>query len=413
MQVEIAMPIIRFILFLLLLPSIGRAEDWPQWLGPRRDATSSEKVEPWKAAPPVLWRQPVGEGHSAPVVAGGRVFLHTKVRDKEQEEVACFDAATGKPIWQTSYAKQPFTTPFGNGPRATPCVHGSQMYTLGITGILTCLDTGTGKSDWQIDLLNEFKAPNLGFGVSCSPLVADGKVFVNVGGPAASIIAFDLRQPKVVWKTLSDPASYASPILFGTGHERQIVFLTEQGVVSLDPGSGKLNWKFPMMDLLSESSTTPVKLGDMLLASSVTYGSLGLRLGTADGKPSAAQAWKNSALTCYFSTPVAVDTGHVYMVTGTLVPPPQVTLRCVDMSSGKELWSKPKVGKYHASLLRTANDKLLMLDDLGNLIMLKPSLKGYVELAHAHVCGPTWAHPALANGRLYLRDEKELICLQM
>jgi len=90
-----------------------------------------------------------------------------------------------------------------------------------------------------------------------------------------------------------------------------------------------------------------------------------------------------------------------------------VTLRCVDMGTGKELWNKPKVGKYHASLLRTANDKLLMLDDLGNLIMLEPSLKGYVELAHTHVCGPTWAHPALANGRLYLRDEKELICLQM
>jgi len=305
------MPVIRLVAVLLLLPSIGRSEDWPQWLGPRRDATSSEKVEPWKTAPRVLWRCPVGEGHSSPVVAGGRVFLHSKVRDKELEEVTCFDSASGKPIWQTSYAKQPFTTPFGNGPRATPCVHGDRVYTLGITGILTCLDAGTGRTDWQIDLLKEFKAQNLGFGVSCSPLVAEGKVFVNVGGPAASIVALETSQPKVVWKALSDPASYSSAILFGTGPERQIVFLSQQGVVSLDPGNGKLNWKFPLVDLLSESSTTPVKLGDMLLASSVTYGSVGLKLGMADGKPSAGQAWKNSALTCYFSTPVAVDAGRL------------------------------------------------------------------------------------------------------
>jgi outer membrane protein assembly factor BamB len=406
------MPALRCLAGLLILVSAGRAEDWPQWLGPHRNAISAEKVDAWHSQPAVVWRRSVGEGHSSPIVAGGRVFLHTRVPDKDAEEVACFDAGSGEIVWRTSYARTPFTTPFGNGPRATPAIDRSKLFTLGITGILSCLDAATGKTTWRLDLLKEFKAPNLRFGVSCSPLVADGKLFINVGGPSASIVAFETDRPDVIWKTGSDPASYSSPVIFGTGGQRQVVFLTQQGVSGHNPDNGGLYWKFPLVDLLSESSTTPVRLGNLLIASSVTYGSVGLKLGTSQNKPSATQAWRNPALTCYFSTPVPIDDSHVYMVTGTILPPPQVTLRCVDVTTGKEVWNRPRVGKYHASLLRTGNNKLLMLDDTGNLLLLEPSLKGYVELARAHVCGQTWAHPALSRGRLYIRDDKELICLQ-
>lgn len=406
------MPWLRSLTALCLTASLAAAGDWPQWLGPTRDAVSPETVAPWQDAPKVLWRQPVGEGHSSPVVADGRVFLHTKVKDKDAEELTAFDALTGKPRWHAIYPRTAFKTMFGDGPRATPAVHGGHVYTFGLTGVLTCYNVADGRQVWQADTLKQFSAPNLTFGVSCSPLVEGDAVLVNVGGKGASVIAFEKERGKVAWQALDDAASYSSPIAFGEGVGRQVVFLTRQGVVSLNPVNGNLHWSYPLVDKLSESSTTPVRAGNTLLASSVTFGSAGLTLRDKGGKPGYDEAWKNSALTCYFSTPVAVGDQHVYMVTGMPLPP-SATLRCVEAKTGKEMWSRPKVGKYHASLLRTGNNKLLMLDDSGNLILLDPDPRGYRELARAKVCGGTWAHLALANRKLYVRDEKELICLQL
>jgi outer membrane protein assembly factor BamB len=399
----------------LLSTALAVAGDWPQWLGPHRDSSSTETVAPWKEAPKVLWRHPVGEGNSSPVVANGRVFVHAKVKDKNEEEVIALDAATGQPLWQTAYPRAAFKSFYGNGPRATPAIDGGQIYTFGITGVLRCTDVKSGQEIWQVDTLKAFGAQNLFFGMACSPLVEGNHVLVNVGGKGASVVALNKSTGAVVWKNLDDGASYSSPIAFGQGKERQVVFLTRQGLDSLNPSDGSLFWRFPLVDSLLESSTTPVRIGDLLMASSITYGSVGLRLETKEGKPSATEMWKNEALTCYFATPVAVGQDYLYVVTGTKPPPlsPQATLHCIEAKSGKELWHKSKVGKYHATLLRTGNQKLLMLEEAGNLVLLDPDPKEYRELARAKICGETWAHPALANGRLYVRDNKELLCLQL
>jgi outer membrane protein assembly factor BamB len=399
----------------LLCAGLAAAGDWPQWLGPNRDGASSETIAPWKETPKVLWRHPAGEGNSSPVVANGRVFVHAKVKDKDEEEVLAVDASTGKLLWQVIHPRSAFTSPYGNGPRGTPAVSGDRIYTFGITGVLRCLQASTGKQVWEVDTLTEFGAANPFFGMSCSPLVEGNHVLVNVGGKGASVVAFDKETGAVAWKNLDDRASYSSPIVFGQGKERQVVFLTQQGLVSLNPTDGSLFWRFGLVDKLLESSTTPVRVGDLLVASAITYGSVGLRLETKDGKPSATQAWKNDALTCYFSTPVAVGQDYLYLVTGTKPPAlfPQATLHCIEAKTGKELWHKSKVGKYHASLLRTGNEKLLMLEEGGNLVLLDPDPKEYRELARSKICGETWAHPALANGRLYVRDAKEIICLRM
>jgi outer membrane protein assembly factor BamB len=403
------------LLGLLVAGTFAAAADWPQWLGPNRDAASPEKVAPWKEAPKVVWQQDVGEGHSSPVVAAGRVFLHAKVKDKDEEEVLAFDAKTGEQRWRTSYPRAPFRPTFGAGPRATPAVVGGHVYTFGITGVLSCFDADSGKQVWQVDTLQKFGAKNLLFGVSCSPLVEGKLVLVNVGAKGASVVAFDKDKGDVAWQSQDDKASYAAPIAFGEGSKRQVVFLTADGVISLSPADGSLFWRFPLVDQFSESSTTPVRTGDLLLASTITAGSVGLRLGTKDGKPTAEKEWKKDELTCYFATPVAVGKEHVYMVTGTKPPAFEVeaTLRCVEAATGNELWKKSKVGKYHASLLRTGDDKLLMLDDAGNLMLLDPNAKEYRELARAKVCGDTWAHPALSDGRLYVRDGQKLICVQL
>jgi outer membrane protein assembly factor BamB len=407
------MPWLRSLLALLWCSAVALAADWPQWLGPNRDGASPEKVTPWKNAPKVLWHKEVGEGHSGPVVADGKVFLLTVVSGKDEEAVTAYDAKTGNLLWQTTYKRAKFQSEFGNGPRATPAVVKDHVYTFGVTGVLTCLQTKSGNKVWQVDTLAKFKAPNLKFGMSCSPLIDGNRLFVNVGGKGASLVAFDKDKGTVLWQNLDDPASYSSPIAYDQGGKRQVVFLTQKGVVALNPVDGAPYWKFPLVDRLSESSTTPERFGDILVASSVTYGAVGLRLETKDNKPSFTQVWRKINFNCYFSTPVGVGKEHAYFVTGAFLPKIQVILRCVEIKTGSELWRKDKIGQYHASLLRTGDDKLLLLDDAGNLMLLDPNPKEYRELARSKVCGSTWAHPALANGKLYVRDRKELICLQL
>jgi outer membrane protein assembly factor BamB len=406
------MPCFRSIAVLLLGTTLATAGDWPQWLGPQRDGSSPDKVAAWKDAPKVLWRATIGEGHSSPVVADGKVFIHVKGKDKNQEEVIAFDAVKGDELWRTGYDRGPFNSVFGAGPRATPIVADGKVYSFGVTGILTCFDA-KGKQVWQVDTLKKFNAKNLFFGASCSPIIEGDNVLVNVGGAGASIVAFSKAKGDVAWQVLDDKASYSSPIAFGDGKLRQVVFLTAAGLVSLNPSDGSKFWSVPLVDKLSESSTTPVKNGDVLLGSSVTYGSIGLKLGGNDGKPAAEELWKNDQLKCYFSTPVAVGKEYLYMVTGEIGVKQSAMLQCVEAKSGKSLWTKAKVGKYHAALLRTGDDKLLMLEDSGNLVLLEPNAKEYKELARSKVCGATWAHPALSNGRLYLRDDRELICLEL
>ena len=384
-----------------------KAADWPQWLGPNRDGSTTATVAPWKGDLKPAWRVPVGEGHSSPVVAGGLVFLHTKVKDQDAERVQAFDLKTGEPKWQQTYDKPKFQTLFGDGPRATPCVHDGMLYTFGITGTLACWEAATGKPVWKTDVLADPKKDNLFFGLSASPLVVGENVVVQGGtGSGKGLKAFDRKTGKPAWTAGEDPASYAAPVLF----DKEIVVLTGANLMSVST-DGKVNWAFPFKDQLNESSTTPVKAGDLYVAASVTAGAVGVRV--AGKTPEA--VWKNTQLTCYFSTPVADGKGHLFLVTGVAsLTSPSVTLRCVEAATGKELWKQPKVGKYHAALLRLGDGNLLMHDDTtGDLRLLAPDPKEYKELARSKAGGPTWAHPAIAGGMVFVRDNKELIALPL
>lgn len=405
------------------------AADWPQWLGPNRDGSTSEIVKPWNEPLKVLWKVRVGEGHSSPIVAGGQVILHSADSDQVDDEpavrakteyVTAYDAATGQVNWVGRMDKKPFKSMFGNGPRATPAVHNGQVFCFGVTGTFAVFDLASGKlRATQIDLVEEHKGKVPFFGVSSSPLVIDEKVVLMVGGSEAGLVGIDTTSYKVVAKWLKDAASYSAPVAFGDGKNRQIVALTAEALNGLNPTSAEPLWRFPFKDLMSESSATPIHADGLIIGSSVTLGSVGLKLKEENGKYAVEQAWRNQSLTCYFSTPVALGQS-VYMVTGKMPNPllgkagqPSATLHCVEAATGKVRWSRSNVGTYGATLVRTGDDKLLLLEEQGDLVLFQPDTDSYKELSRSKICGNTWAHFAVASGRLYVRDHSKLRCIEL
>jgi outer membrane protein assembly factor BamB len=402
-------------LLVFALALSASAADWPQFLGPTRDNNSPAAVNPWKGDLKVLWKAAVGDAHSSPVVAGGTVYAFYQPKGKNADALAAFDATTGKQLWEKSYERAEYKPPFGNGPRSTPAISSGKVYTYGGLGFLTCWDAKTGDIDWKVDAFKDFKAPTPFFGNSTSPVVVGGNVVVMVGAKGAGVVAFDAKSGKPAWQATDDLNSYSSPTVAG----KQIVFLTGANLLGLSEKGEKL-WSVPFegkVGPIVESSATPIVAGDLLIGSTVSSGSIGLNLKASDsGKWTAEKAWANKGLPCYFSTPV-VHGEHIYMVNGEAkLKGAKITLRCVELKTGKIAWSQPTAGEYHAALLRcgpAGKERFLMLDDAGGLTLFEPNATEFKPLCTSKVCGKTWAHPALADGKLYLRDEKELICVEL
>ncbi|QVL30870.1 PQQ-binding-like beta-propeller repeat protein [Telmatocola sphagniphila] len=405
--------ILLFLGLFCLAPS-AHGDDWPQWLGPTRDGISQETIAPWKEVPKVLWKAPVGDGHSSPVVAHGKVFLFSMALQdgKQHEQLQVFDAKKGDLLETASYPKDKYESIFGNGPRATPAVFDNTVYTYGNTAVLSAFSADKIQQPlFQNDLLKEYKAKNLTFGISASPLVVENLVVVPVGGAGHGMMAFDRKTGKEAWSALDDPASYAAPVY----KHNQIIALTGANAVGLSL-KGEVLWKYPFKDLLNESSTTPVVIGDKVVVSSVTAGAVCLEIKETDGKWSAKELWKKPELSCYFSTPIVLSPEHMLMVTGNAIPPKPARLRLVEIATGKTLWEHEKIGKYHASLIKLQDGKVLGVDDNGYLFLIDPTVEKYTELSRSRLFpanGNAWAHPALVHGKLYVRSAKELFCFEL
>lgn len=391
----------------LLLALVLVAADWPQFLGPQRNGTSPEKglLQTWdEKGPPILWQKDVGDGFSAPVVLGERLILFHRVGD--EEVVECLSAATGKPSWKYRNATN-YRDPFGkgNGPRSTPLIAGEHVYTLSPGGRLLCLKLADGDIIWQRELLKDYNVPPSFFGVGTSPILEAGRLLVNVGARDAGIVAFDKDTGKEVWKATPDGASYASPVAADLDGVRQVLFFTRQGIVSVDPTTGDVRfqkrWRSRME--ASVNAATPVVAGDSVFFTAC-YGT-GAILARAK-KDGIEELWSNDrSLSCHFSTPIFHE-GCLYGFDGRQESGTE--FRCVEVKTGKIHWSKEGFG---CGSMILAEGNLIVLSESGDLVLVECRSDKYHEKARASVLtGPCRAQMALANGRLYARDNRKLVC---
>lgn len=409
----------RWFLALALLvssPVVGWAADWPHRNGPYRNNTTPEIVPAWKEPLQRAFHVSLGEGYSSPTVADGRLFLHHKLKDQDVEEVLALDAETGNVLWRFSYPHKPFESNVGNGPRGAPCIALGKVYAYGITGILTCLKADTGEKLWQINALENFHAPIMMFGASAGPLVEGNRLYLPVGNAGSSLVALDANTGEVIWKSLDDPPTSVTPVTFaprieGQGTMRQLIYVSTRGLFGVQPSDGKPLWDFPLTDLLPIGTIPPPTVaGDTVITSSMLTGTIAFRIAETSGALKPVETWRNPAVTCYFTQSVTVG-DQLYILNATLIPAAEIALSCLDLKTGKELWKQPKVGIYQLNMIRTGDNKLLMLDDVrGDAILLDANPHEYRELARSKVCKPTIINPAIAGGRLYFRDDEGASC---
>jgi outer membrane protein assembly factor BamB len=401
----------RLILILLLLTcqaSLG--EDWPQFLGPARNGIYSGPFPVmWaKSGPAVLWKLDVGQGFSAPVVARGRVILFH--RREHQAIVEALEAATGKRVWLATYPTD-YRDDFGfdEGPRAAPAVAGERIYTFGAEGVLQALDFATGKRIWTVDTRQKFGAPKGFFGAACSPLVDDGRVLMNVGGPnGAGIAAFDAATGKVLWTATSDEAGYSAPMVTMIGGSRHALFWTRAGLVDADPANGKVRFEFPWRSRshASVNAAAPVVVGNLVFLSA-SYGT-GATLLQIDGT-AVKQIWaSDDALSNHYATSVYHD-GYLYGYHGRQEF--GQSLRAIELKTGKVAWN---VDGFGAGTVTLAGDRLVLIRESGELVEASVSPKEFRPIAHAQLLPAiVRSYPALADGRLYVRNERTVACFDL
>jgi outer membrane protein assembly factor BamB len=411
---ELRLSIALLGLIALVNPAGVQGGDWPQILGPNRDghAAADEKIAATFPAdgPAVLWSRKVGAGLAGPAVAGDKLILFHRLGDKEVVE--CLDAASGEPRWSFEYITN-YRDDFGfdDGPRAVPTLSGERIYTYGAAGMLHCIDLSTGKPVWKVDTVAEFKSDKGFFGRACSPLVEGEHVIVQIGGASgAGIIALDKNSGATRWRATSHEAGYSSPIATTIGDRRAVIALTRHGLVVLDASDGRILFeqRFRSSQNASVNAATPIVTGHTIfLTASYNTGAAMFHLSGSGAQ----RVWANDeSLSSQYATPVHHD-GMLYGLHGRQDAPPKPMLRCIEAATGKVQWSTPPLA---AGSLIMADDKLIVLTEEGELILAPANPDGFSPAGRAQILGGNVrALPALSRGRLYARDPRQLVCVDL
>jgi outer membrane protein assembly factor BamB len=401
---------LAWMLTLTGFPHCG-ANDWPQFLGPSRNGVCDTALPgQWpKEGPPLRWQKKVGSGFSGPAVSTGKLILFHRIDNKET--IDCFDAQTGREVWTLGYPTA-YRDDFGfdEGPRATPAIDESRVYTYGAEGMLHCIDFQTGKKLWNFNTKTELHASKGFFGIACSPLIEGKSLFLNVGGKdGAGVVAFDKITGKVLWKTSEDEASYSSPAVATLDGRRCALILTRGRLVGLEPSNGKLLFQFPFRPPINSSVTAavPLIIGDKIFVSA-SYGTGAALLQIKDS--SVKKIWESDgAISAHYATPV-YHKGFLYGIHGRVDPGYEPNLRCVEIESGKLVWEQ----RLSAGTITLAGDELLILTERGELLRAPATSTGFKETARAQILpNQVRAHPALANGLFYARCKDKLVCVDL
>ncbi len=442
----------RLVLGCFLLTCVcAHSADWPQFLGPDANGTSTETglLPSWPTnGPPMVWDKKIGAGYGAPSVRGNRLVLHHRIAD--EEIVECFEAATGKSLWHYGYPSH-YVDPYGynNGPRCTPLLSSNRCYTFGAEGKLICLELDTGKLAWERDTGFDFNVPEAFFGVGSTPILEQGLLIVMVGGqPNSGVAAFDPDTGKTVWqsvgkqnwegvpmtgwpgeqtvrwKSLEKQASYSTPVAATIHGKRHILCLMRQGLVSVDPKTGVVNFSFWFRSRVDESvnAMNPVVVDDLIFISAAYYkiGSVLLRV-KPDGH-GVEEVWRSLALELHWDTPIYHD-GFLYAFSGRNEP--DARFRCVEFKTGRLMWDRDESWPLHGRETPSvygrgsaimADGRLIVLGEGGLLGLFNLNPRQPEEICRWQVPQlhhPCWAAPVLSQKRLYLRSEDHLVCLDV
>jgi outer membrane protein assembly factor BamB len=430
-------------------PAADESQDWPQWLGPKRDGVWRETgiIDKFpKDGPKIAWKTPIGGGYSGPAVVGDRVYVTDRVLgdgaknpsnpfDAKEvmggERVLCLDIKDGSTVWKYEY-ECAYKISYPAGPRTTPLVHDGKVYTLGAMGDLLCLDAAKGavkdKPIWSKNFPADYKARVPFWGFSAHPLLDGDKLICLVGGKETAVVAFDRNTGTELWRSLSvNEIGYCPPMIYEIGGKRQLIIWTPEAVHSLNPDDGKPYWSEPFEVKANMSIPTPRLAGDQLLVTCFYNGSMMLKMDKDKaaetvlwrGKGRGEKPGQTDGLHAVMCTPFIKD-GYIYGVCS------YGELRCLKADTGERVWESLKAtGSVDKPEERWANafivaqgDRFFLFNEKGDLIIANLTPKGYDEISRAHILEPTgnassrpivWSHPAFAHKSMFARNDKEIV----
>lgn len=424
------------LLILLILIAPVQADDWPQWMGPDRDNQCKEAgiLEKFPAGgPKVLWRSPIAGGYAGPAVVDRKVFItdyvtsdDVKVGNFERQEftgterVLCLDEATGKEIWKHEYAVK-YSVSYPSGPRCTPNVDGSYVYTLGSEGHLFCFKSDDGSVVWSKQLKQEYQTKAALWGYSAHPLIDGDNLLTLAGGEGSHIVALNKLTGEEVWRSsTSREQGYSPPTIIEYADSRQLILLKPDSVSAVNPTDGSEYWSVPYDATSGSIIMSPVMVGQYLYVAG--YSSKNLLLKMDSDKPGVTEVWrdKRNMISPVNVQPTVID-DVVYGFDQKGV------MRAIQIPDGKKLWETSDVigkrasGSDTALFVRQA-DRFWFFTELGDLVIGKLSPDGFEEIDRANVIKATnlafgrdvvWSMPAFANRRAYIRNDEEIICIDL
>ncbi len=407
---------------LALSPNLS-AEDWPQYRGPVGNGTSPEAISPWAdSGPKQLWKTPLSEGFSSVSVADGRAFtlVARQLEGANREVCVAMDVKTGKELWATPLGIAKYDgggdsgTPEnkgGDGPRSTPSVDGDRVYVLDNRLVLSCLDATNGKLIWKKDIIKEHDGKLISWQNAASPLIDGDLVFAMGGGAGQSLLGINKADGKTVWKKEDDKITHATPVAATILGTRQVIFFTQAGLVSIAPKTGEVLWRYKFPYNVS-TAASPVVWNDIVYCSAgYNVGSGAVKITKNASGFSADEIWrtKGNGVANHWSTPVCHD-GFLYGIFG-FKQYGSCPLKCVEIATGKEMWSEAGFGAGNVILV---GQRLVVLGDKGQVVLVDPNSKGYKEVArYQAVSGKCWSTPTFSNGNLFVRSTKEGACFQV